>query len=267
MKTWMKVVLGIVAGVTALLGLIFWLTGDIVEAGDNFFAEVRVENIDGAYDLLSEDFQATTSKEELQVFLKDNALISVTETSWSSRSIENNRGTLQGSVTTEKGGVIPLTLKLVNTDSGWKIYKIEKATAGISEQSGLQPLPSKEKQMELVHTTTNVFVDGVNAKDMTGFRNYASLVLRDQNSVDSLNETFESMMNLENPLDIFKEMTPVFVAPANKNDDGVIIIRGYYDTNPERYEFRYRYIYEGVSWKLLGLTNRIALSGGDFVSF
>lgn len=170
MKTWMKVVLGIFGGVAVLLGFIFWLTGDVVEAGDNFFVEVQAENIDRAYDLLSEDFQATTSKTELQVFLKDNALTNVVETSWSSRSIENNRATLTGSVTTETGGVIPLTLKFVNTKSGWKIYKIEKAAAGLSEGSGLQPLPSKEKQMELVQATTIAFVDGINAREMTGFR-------------------------------------------------------------------------------------------------
>ena len=40
MKTWMKVVLGIVAGFAALLALIFWLTGDITKTGDDFFAAV-----------------------------------------------------------------------------------------------------------------------------------------------------------------------------------------------------------------------------------
>ena len=38
MKTWMKVVLGIAGGFAALIGLIFWLTGDVTKAGDDFFA-------------------------------------------------------------------------------------------------------------------------------------------------------------------------------------------------------------------------------------
>ena len=267
MKTWMKVVLGIAAAITGLLALVFWLTGDVVEAGDQFFAEVQAENIDGAYELLSEDFQATTSKQDLQAYLQDNALTTVEETSWGSRSIENNRATLTGSVTTEKGGVIPLTLKMVNTETGWKIYKIEKASAGISEGSGLQPLPPIEKQKELAQATTVAFVDGANAGDMTGFHKNVSRMLRNQHSVDSLNTAFRSMMDLKNPLDIFKEMKPVFVDGAEQDEDGVMIIRGYYDSKPERYEFRYKYVYEGLSWKLLGLTNRIAFSSGEFQPF
>ncbi len=74
MKTWMKIVLAIFAGLAVLVGFIFWLTGDMTKAGDDFFAAVQNEDIDAAYTLLSDDFRAGTSKEELISYLATNAL-------------------------------------------------------------------------------------------------------------------------------------------------------------------------------------------------
>ena len=48
MKTWMKVVLGVFVGMSALLGLVFWLTGGIAKTADDFFAAVQNDDMDAA---------------------------------------------------------------------------------------------------------------------------------------------------------------------------------------------------------------------------
>lgn len=48
MKTWMKVVLGVFVGMSALLGLVFWLTGGIAKTADDFFAAVQNDDMNAA---------------------------------------------------------------------------------------------------------------------------------------------------------------------------------------------------------------------------
>jgi len=169
MKTWMKVVLGIVAGFAALLALIFWLTGDITKTGDDFFAAVQNDDMDTAYALLSEDFQTGTSKEELKSYLEANALDDVKETSWGSRFMTGGTGELEGTVTTKDGTKIPLKLRLIDSEAGWRINAIEKASAGFKESAGAQPLPSVEKQQQLFRKTIGVYAETRAERSMKKF--------------------------------------------------------------------------------------------------
>lgn len=252
MKTWMKVVLGIFAGIAVLLGLIFWLTGDISKAGSDFFAAAANDDVEGAYALLSSDFQATTSKEELDEYLEKNGLDNVTDTSWSSRSISGSTGSLEGTLTTAKGDEIPIKLKLVNSDAGWKIQSISKEQAGFQndKSSSRQPLPSKLEAMSLTKATTSDFVEGMRAPTMEGFYGTFSSQFRRDVSLQKLEEGFGGFKGKN--FDMLNGYTPVFSNTGKINDAGILSIDGYYKTSP-RLKFTYEYIFEGVKWKLWGI--------------
>ncbi|MEO0441073.1 MAG: hypothetical protein AAF067_09375 [Pseudomonadota bacterium] len=267
MKTWMKVVLGGVAVLGLLFGLVFWITGGAADASDDFFAKVQKGEMDQAYELLTEDFQAGTPKDQLQRFLTATALDRVVETSWSSRSIENNVATLKGSVTTDTGGVIPVTVVLVNSDAGWKIQGIEKEKGGLSYGTDAPTLPSEAEQVEIVRATTNDFIDSMRTRDMTGFLAQSSLLLQTQISVEEMNQSFAERMGPYSKLDMLRDMAPSFAIPVSLDNQGILVVLGYYNTEPDRYEFRYRYVREGTQWKLLGISNRIVPSSGDFAPF
>ncbi|SIO09020.1 hypothetical protein SAMN02745824_2910 [Parasphingorhabdus marina DSM 22363] len=267
MKTWMKVVLGGVAFLGLLFGLVFWITGGAADASDEFFAKVQNGEMDQAYELLTEDFQAGTSKEQLERFLSSSALDHVTETSWSSRSIENNVATLKGTVTTDTGGVIPLTVTLVNSDAGWKIQGIEKGQSGISGESDMPTLPPNEKQREIAGATTDVFIDSVEAADMTALHQVSSSFLQEQATVEKLNAALLDIGGSDGEMSVLKGKTPFLAGPAELDKEGTLIINGYYDTLPNRYEFRYKYVYEDDDWKLLGISNRVVPATTTFASF
>lgn len=267
MKTWMKVVLGGVAFIGLLIGLVFWITGGAADASDEFFAKVQKGEMDQAYGLLTEDFQAGMTKEQLQRFLTATALDRVVETSWSSRSIENNVATLKGSVTTDTGGVIPVGIRLVNSDAGWKIQRIDRDRAGVSGGSDISTLPSEAEQMEIVQATTRDFAESMQARDMTGLLENASLLLQTQISVEKMNQAFQERMGPYSKLITLRDMAPSFAKPVEIDDEGIMIVFGYYNTEPDRYEFRYRYVREGTEWKLLGISNRIVPSTDDFAPF
>jgi len=253
MKTWMKVVLGIVAVIVALVSMIFWLTGDVTKAGDDFFAAVQKNDMDAAYELLSDDFQAGTSKAQLKAYLVANAFDKVKEVSWGSRSIESNRGTLSGTVTTESGSAVPLTLSLVNGEKGWQIYAIEKQAAGFREENSTAPIPSAEEQVALVNKTVAVFVDSVNAQDMQGFYDHISYLWKQQIDVATLNEVYGGFFPHRAALQTLKQTPVVITKPAFVNDDGALEIQSRYENQYGLASFTTKYIYEGVGWKVIGL--------------
>jgi len=253
MKTWMKVVLGIIAAIVALLGLIFWLTGDVTKAGDDFFAAVQKNDMDAAYELLSDDFRAGTSKEELKAYLVANALDKVKDVSWGARSIESNRGTLSGTVTTQSGSAVPLTLSLVNSEDGWQIYAIEKQAAGFRDDDSAAPMPSPEEQVALVNKTIAAFVDALNAQDMQGFYDHISYLWKQQIDVAKLHQVYDGFFPHRSALQALKETPMVLTKPAFINDDGVLEIQSRYENQYGVASFTTKYIYEGVGWKLIGL--------------
>ncbi len=255
MKTWMKVVLGIFAGVALLIGLIFWLTGDISKAGDDFFVAAANDDMDSVYALLSSDFQATTSKEKLRAYLKENGLNDVTDTSWSSRSISGSTGSLEGSLTTAKGDEIPIMLKLVNSDAGWKIQSVTKEQAGfrsdVSQSSG-PPLPSRDERIALTRLTTSDFVDGMLAPTMEGFYETFSSEFQREITLDKLEEGFSGFKGKQE-LKVFKGKTPMFKQTGKIDEEGILRIEGFYKISPTRLNFIYEYTFVGTEWKLLGL--------------
>jgi len=257
MKTWMKVVLGIFAGIAVLIGFIFWLTGDVTKAGDDFFAAVQDEDIDAAYELLSDDFKAGTTKEELRSYLSDNALDKVAEVSWGGRMIEGNLGTLDGTIETETGGAIPLTLKLVNGQSGWKILSIRKESAGFGSGSSETPLPSEKSQSELVSGSVVQYAQSLADKNMTKFYNHISATWQRQTSVEELGQIFGSQYQFASGWDNLTKLKPVLDDAYVEEGTEAVFIRAHYPVKPHAVHLKQKYVYEGTGWKLLGFVTQI----------
>ncbi|MCP5396797.1 MAG: hypothetical protein H6918_08700 [Sphingomonadaceae bacterium] len=134
MKVWQIILIvfaGIAAFVGAIFAIVFYATSGITETSDEFFAAARAGNYQSAYEMTTQQLRSETSPEQLQVFLESNGLDKVTETSWSSRSINNNIGNLQGTATTESGGAIPLEIGMVKESDGWRISMIKPAESGL----------------------------------------------------------------------------------------------------------------------------------------
>lgn len=117
MKTFMKILLGLAVAGAGVLGLVFWMTADLPKAADGFFTRIAAKDYDGALALTTPDFRASTDRAGLEAFARSNGLEGYKSASWSSRSINNNTGTLEGTLTVA-GGVVPVTVTLVKGDSG-----------------------------------------------------------------------------------------------------------------------------------------------------
>lgn len=139
MKVWQIIVvalLGIAAFVGVIFGVVFYATSGITDTTDQFFAAAYEGDYETAHSLTSQQFQAGTNVEQLGEYLEQFGLNKVTDTSWSSRSIENNIGELRGTVTTETGGAIPTFIQLVHEQDEWRITFIDVPDTSVSGASG-----------------------------------------------------------------------------------------------------------------------------------
>lgn len=108
--------------------------------------------------------------------------------SWESRSINGGRGSLIGSITTESGGIVSITLSIVKGENGWKIYSIQKPPPGIQEESSPIQMPSEQEQVQLVSKSMRVFAESVNDQSMAKYYSHVSNLWQQQFTIERFDE-------------------------------------------------------------------------------
>lgn len=254
MKKILTVLGVIVLGIGVLIGVSFYATSGVAETADSFFKAVAGGNFNTARSHLSEEFKASTSKEEFQTFLEESALTEFAEASWHNRSVSIGSGTLEGEVTTKSGGTIPLTMDFVKEDSGWKIYSIQKPNAGLQNASNTNiAIPSKAEAAKIVNRTSLDFADAVNAKNFSEFHAQMAQEFKEQYSVAQFTEIFQPFLAQEQDLTVLQDVEPMFTSEPALSAEGVLQLEGYYPTTPSRGYFTYKYVHRFTSWKLISI--------------
>lgn len=250
MKTLLKVVLGIVAVFILAISAVFYFTAGMADAADEFFLAIKRQDIAAARSYLSEDFKASTDEDQLREFLTRGALLGFKETTWSNRQISGGRGELDGEVITESGGVVPLKLMFVKENDAWKIYGIQKPTAGLQTEQTSPSIPAPRDQQALVKQSMRDFAISVNAKDMTHFHRTVSQLMQRQFSAQKLDEGFRAVVDSGMDLTVLDRFEPVVEPVAALGENGELILTGHFPTQPKQVHFEQSFTYEGIGWKL-----------------
>jgi hypothetical protein len=128
---WKKILLGILAVIVLAIVLAFVFTKSLPEVANKQLEALHNGNITAAYSYTSKDFQANTSMADFDKFVnRFPSLKNNKKTSWSSREISNNTGTLIGSLTATDGGVTPIEYHFVKENNEWKILSIQTKATG-----------------------------------------------------------------------------------------------------------------------------------------
>lgn len=257
MRTFLKVLAALGSLVVVAIVAVFFMTSGMTDTADGFFLSATSAEYEQAYSFLAEDFKNTTSKEELKSYMEEHSLSKFKEASWHSRSVNGGRGELAGSITTVDGGVVPVSLGFVKGEEGWKIYSISKPSAGLQEESPAAQMPSEREQIKLVRDSMHVFAVSVREGNMSKMHDHVSSLWQDQFSVGQFDDAFGSFYQFGDALLVLDEHTPQFSDAATVNDEGILILKGFYPTQPNKLHFEHKYIYEGLGWKLMGLNVNI----------
>jgi len=272
---WKKILGGAVLIFAAFIGLIFWATSGMSDTADNFFATLHRGDYPEAYRLyLSADFKAETPEKAFEHFVKKNHLDQVKETHWGNREVSGMRGTLEGSLVTEDGGAIPITLKFVKADNVWQIYAIVKAPAGIRETTPvstkseekkavnvlpryrIDTLPSEEERRALVQNTMKLFLEGIHEKSFNKLYDKGfSEIFKERVTLQQLNEKFAAVLNASlNWEKIFSH--PPVCDKAELEDHAMVRLECHYPATGETPEFivHLQYIRDHGKWGLTAIS-------------
>ena len=126
-----KILIGIGVFIVGVILLANSATKGLAEVAQAQLAALRAGDVAGAYAYTSSDFQKATSLEDFKVFLQAYPSLSQNKSaSFTSREVENNLGTLKGSLKAEDGAVTPVEYKLVKENGEWKILNIRLNPTG-----------------------------------------------------------------------------------------------------------------------------------------
>jgi len=130
-KKWPKILGGVVAFIILAVGLAFYFTAGMVGVVEKQLELLRQGDIKAAYTLTSKDFQKATSLDRFTAFVKNYSSLSQNQGhTFTTRSIENNIGTVKGTLTAKDGAVTPVKFQLVKEQGEWRILFIEVRPTG-----------------------------------------------------------------------------------------------------------------------------------------
>lgn len=252
MKIWQGCALAFVAFVALIgliVGVVFYATSGITDTADEFFAAANDGDYAEAYSLTSQQLQAQTDEAGLQEFLATNSLDKVVDSSWSSRSINNDRGELTGTVTTEGGGSIPVSIDLIYEGEEWKIIFIDVDSAGLQSSGGgtanaapaPMVLPSESDQEDLLFFASAGFVNALEDGDFSDWHNQ----FVDSISVEELEQNFGGFQPLEADMRRLIMQGPEWDPATSLNENGQLELAGSYGNANEELRFRYIFVGEG----------------------
>lgn len=253
MKVWQGCLLAFGAFIVlvgAIIAIVFYATSGITQTADDFFAAANDGDYEQAYSLTSQQLQGQTDVAGLEAYLADNGLNEVVDTSWASRSINNNRGELSGTLTTRSGGEIPVEIELISEGEEWKIVFINVDNAGLQSSGGggtasaaPEPMvvPSESEQESLLFFATAGFVNALSDGDYESWQNR----FVDDITAADLKENFSSFEPMEPGLRRIIMGGPDFEPATELNDAGQLELTGTYGSGGEVLRFRYIFTGEG----------------------
>lgn len=246
--------LAVLAGV--IIGLVFWFTGGAVDETERFLALIAQDKIEEAYQSTATGFRSQQDSASFAATVKGIGLTRYASASWTNRQIENNRATLEGSVTTTDGGTIPLTIKLVSEGDEWKVLSLTTPAAGaaIADSANRKPVvPDDNAVRQLVNQTMRSFGQALERSDFGPFYAAISDRWKGQITGEGLSRAFQPLIDQKTNFGNIQNLDPTFGAPPAINQDGLLVASGFYATEPHRARFELKYIYEAPTWKLFGI--------------
>lgn len=256
-----KVLIGLVVVLVvigAIVLLVLLLTGGLTRSADEFFTLVREGKAKDAYLSTTREFQASAPEEDFAAFLKNSTIADYESATWSSRSVTNKIGELEGSIKTRAGGVIPIKLKLIKEDGKWKIHSIEKVAAGLvkasTEPTVTEPtLPAEDDLKAMTNSSVLLLARAINAKDFSEFYNATAKVWQSQVTPEALKDSFIKYIEQNVDLTFVEDNSPEFQEKPSIDENGVLILKGSYPARPSPLNFTVKYIRQESEWKLVGI--------------
>lgn len=152
-------------------------------------------------------------------------------------------------------------LKYISEGGVWKLIGIEVNAAPASEAPA--EVPTEKEAQALVRASLLAFNQAIERKDFAGFYKEIADGGQKHTTPEKLQENFQSFIDKEIDLSPVEKLTPSFEKPPALDENGILALNGSYALKPDSLRFELSYVYEGSSWKLVGIKVNLDRAEGD----
>jgi hypothetical protein len=131
----------------------------------------------------------------------------------------------------------------------------------VAAPASAQKPPGPVPLETLIKATLLSFNDANVTGNYTVFHAKLSKPFRVQFSPEKLKETFQSFAQQNIDFDIIAAMRPVLTEDPRIDDRGALLVRGYFDTSPNRVTFTLDFIQSDGDWKLYNIHVKVQPPG------
>jgi opacity protein-like surface antigen len=116
-----------------------------------------------------------------------------------------------------------------------------------------QKVPAPELQEVLIKASLMTFNDANVTGNYSVLHAKMSKPFRDQFTPEKFKEAFKAFVDQHIDFDVVVAKPPVSTEEAKVNDEGRLLLRGYFDTKPSRVRYDLDFIMSEGEWKLIKL--------------
>src|SRR4051794_1071424 len=133
-------------------------------------------------------------------------------------------------------------------------FLIKGGVKGEKAASESTAIPEEAQLNSMSDNAIVSFGEGVKEKDFSEFYQGIAGAWQKQTTPEKLAVAFKDFYDKDIDLPAaIKGMEPIFNHPAAIDSEGVLVLKGYYPTKPNRVVFQLKYLHEGDDWKLAGI--------------
>jgi hypothetical protein len=114
-------------------------------------------------------------------------------------------------------------------------------------------VPNAQAQDMLIRTTLLSLNDANITGNYTVLHDKLSKQFRDQFTADKLKETFKEMSDKKADWSYVAVMSPIAAGDTNVDDKGVLHLKGYFDSKPNRTNYDLSFVPSEGQWKPIGI--------------
>lgn len=245
---------------------------DPQEAASAFFKLLSEGKTREAYEKTAFTFQAAQTFPSFEQTAHELGIADYTAINWTRRVVNPKEATLDGEITRKDGSRVPVAITLLKQAGEWKLYALH--TPGKNDPAPTKnpftlvgkgpdfndvytshPMPSQPELAALSRDALLKLNDAIKRRDFRELFNSLSEKWRNQIglSLRRLERTYQPFIDAGVTLDGVTSTEPFFTQPPQINSKGLLVLTGYFPTQPYRVNFSLEFTYEMPNWRLFGL--------------
>jgi hypothetical protein len=154
-----------------------------------------------------------------------------------------------------KPNKVTFKLTYIYESSAWKLMGINVQVIPFVENTGKVPTDTELKTLAL--DSLLLFNVAVQTKDFENFYSHTAKLWQKEVTPEKLLDIFQSFIDKKINIALIVKQEPAFEGTPAVNEDGLLVIKGSYPTQPSKVSFQLKYVYEDESWKLVGINVQV----------